>query len=76
MFRQTIEVEAEPDILFDLTQDYAHRLDWDPFLREARLLEGADSPGIGVRAWCVAHNGLGMETRYITFNPPGLVQSR
>jgi ribosome-associated toxin RatA of RatAB toxin-antitoxin module len=71
VFRQSIEVAAEPDVLFDLTQDYAHRLDWDPFLKEARLLGGAESPGVGVRAWCVARNGLGMETRYVSFNPPG-----
>ena len=43
MFRQSIEVAAEPGVLFDLTQDYAHRLDWDPFLKEARLLGGAES---------------------------------
>ncbi len=71
MFRQTIEVAAEPNVLFDLTQDYSHRLDWDPFLREARLLGGAAGPGVGVRAWCVARNGLGMETEYVSFNPPG-----
>src|SRR3954462_10104109 len=71
MFRQSIEVVAEPDVLFDLTQDYSHRLDWDPFLKEARLLNGAECPGVGVRAWCVARNGLGMETRYVSFNPPG-----
>jgi hypothetical protein len=71
MFRQSIEVAAEPGVLFDLTQDYSHRLDWDPFLKEARLLDGAERPGVGVRAWCVARNGLGMETRYVSFNPPG-----
>jgi ribosome-associated toxin RatA of RatAB toxin-antitoxin module len=71
MFRQTIEVAAEPNVLFDLTQDYTHRLDWDPFLKEARLVGGAERPGVGVRAWCVARNGLGMEPEYVSFNPPG-----
>src|SRR4051812_41846783 len=71
MFRQSIEVAAEPGVLFDLTQDYTQRLDWDPFLREARLLGGAEGPGVGVRAWCVARIGLGMETEYVSFNPPG-----
>lgn len=71
MLRQTIEVVAEPAVLFDLTQDYSHRLGWDPFLKEAKLLDGAEKPGIGVLALCVAHNGFGMETRYVSFNPPG-----
>jgi ribosome-associated toxin RatA of RatAB toxin-antitoxin module len=71
MFRQSIEVAAEPDVLFGITQDYDNRLNWDPFLKEARLLDGAEGPGVGVRAWCVARNGFGMETEYISFNPPG-----
>ena len=70
MFRQSIEIAARADALFNLTQDYANRLAWDPFLREARLLGGAKTPGVGVRAWCVARSGLGMETRYVSFNPP------
>src|SRR5262249_37978140 len=70
-FRQTVEIAAEPDALFELTQDYARRLAWDPFLKEARLLDGADAAGPDVRAWCVARNGLGMETRYVSFHPPG-----
>jgi ribosome-associated toxin RatA of RatAB toxin-antitoxin module len=71
MFRQSINVVAKPGVLFDLTQDYERRLNWDPFLKEAKLLDGAESPGVGVRAWCVAHNGLGMETKYVSFNRPG-----
>src|SRR5262249_49323651 len=53
-----------------LTQDYARRLQWDPFLKSAQLLEGASVAGVGVRAYCVAHSGLGMETQYVSFNPP------
>jgi ribosome-associated toxin RatA of RatAB toxin-antitoxin module len=71
MIRQSIEIAAESAVLFDLTQDYTHRLEWDPFLKEAKLLDGAQTPGVGVRAWCVARNGLAMETKYVSFNPPG-----
>ncbi len=70
MFRPSIDIAAEPGVLFDLTQDYARRLDWDLFLKEAKPLDGAEGPGVGVRAWCVARNGLGMETEYVSFNPP------
>jgi hypothetical protein len=71
MFRQSIEVAAEPAVLFELTQDHKNRLAWDPFLKEAKLLDGAERAGVGVRAWCVTRNRLGMETRYVSFNPPG-----
>jgi ribosome-associated toxin RatA of RatAB toxin-antitoxin module len=70
-FRQSVEIDAGPEAPFELSQDYSRRLDWDPFLKEARLVGGAERSGLGVRAWCVAHNGWGMETRYISFNPPG-----
>src|SRR5260221_8047523 len=69
-FRQSVEIAADPTDLFELTQNYARRLDWDPFLKEARLVDGADRAGLGVRAWCVAHNGHGMETAYVSFHPP------
>jgi ribosome-associated toxin RatA of RatAB toxin-antitoxin module len=69
-FEQSIEIHASPGELFSLTQDYDRRLDWDPFLKEARLVDGAQTAGVGVRAWCVAKSGLGMETEYVSFNPP------
>jgi len=72
-FEQSIKINATPAELFRLTQDYNHRLDWDPFLKEARLVGAAQTAGIGVRAWCVARSGLGMETEYVSFNPPKTV---
>jgi ribosome-associated toxin RatA of RatAB toxin-antitoxin module len=69
-FEHSAVVEGSPEDVFALTQDYARRLTWDPFLREAVLLGGAAEPGVGVRAWCVARSGAGMETEYVSFAPP------
>ncbi len=69
-FTQEIDIDADADTLFALTQDYEHRLTWDPFLKEARLLGGATVPAVGVRTWCVAYTGMGMETAYVTLAPP------
>jgi ribosome-associated toxin RatA of RatAB toxin-antitoxin module len=68
-FEHAVDVRATAASLFALTQDYDRRLAWDPFLREARLI-GANEAGVGVRAWCVAQSGLGMETEYVSFDPP------
>jgi hypothetical protein len=68
-----VDIAAPAADLFTFSQDYHRRLRWDPFLREARLLDGAQSAAVGVRAWCVARNGLGMETTYISFQPPMVV---
>lgn len=69
-FEQSIVITASPGELFALTQDYKRRLEWDPFLKSAELLDGAPVAGVGVRAYCVARSGLGMETEYVSFNPP------
>jgi hypothetical protein len=68
-----IDIHARPEAVFDLIHDYAHRLDWDPFLKDARLLEGAESAGVGIKARCTARNGFGgfaMETVYVSFDRP------
>ena len=67
---QSVDIAASATDLFALTQDYGRRLEWDPFLRSADLLGEATAPGVGVRAYCVAHNGLGMETEYVSYSPP------
>jgi ribosome-associated toxin RatA of RatAB toxin-antitoxin module len=69
-FEHFVLIRSSADKLFALTQDYSQRLDWDPFLKVARLCDGATEAKIGVRAWCVARSGLGMETEYISFDPP------
>lgn len=71
-FEDEISVRATPETLFALTQDYGRRLQWDPFLRSAQLVGGATEAGMGVRAYCVADTGLGMETEYVSFNPPSV----
>jgi ribosome-associated toxin RatA of RatAB toxin-antitoxin module len=75
-FEHVAIVRGEPAEVFDLTQNYARRLAWDPFLRRAELIGGATAPGIGVRAWCVARAGLGMETEYVSFTPPRIAAVR
>jgi ribosome-associated toxin RatA of RatAB toxin-antitoxin module len=72
-FDDSILIHAEATALFHLSQNYNRRLQWDPFLRSAGLLDGAVEPGVGVRALCVDRNGTGMETEYVSYNPPRAV---
>jgi hypothetical protein len=67
-FEDAILIRCTPLAAYELTQDYGRRLDWDPFLREARLVNG-DKAAPGVRAWCVTKGGLGMETEYVSCQP-------
>jgi hypothetical protein len=68
-----IDIHAPPEVVFDLLHDYSRRLDWDPFLREALLLNEALVADLGVSSRCVARRavgGLAMETVYISFTRP------
>jgi ribosome-associated toxin RatA of RatAB toxin-antitoxin module len=69
-FEHTAIVDGSPEEVFSLTQDYARRLTWDPFLQRAELVGGAKLPAVGVRAWCVSYSGIGMETEYVSYQPP------
>jgi Polyketide cyclase / dehydrase and lipid transport len=69
-FDESVVIDAEPAALFRLSQDYGRRLEWDPFLRSARLVDDARAADVGVRAVCVSRSGWGMETEYVSFNPP------
>ncbi|RYE54660.1 MAG: SRPBCC family protein [Sphingobacteriales bacterium] len=69
-FSEKIIIDCSPVIAFDYTQDYDNRLKWDTFLKRAELMDGATKAGKGVEAYCVAKNGLGMVTEYVSFNRP------
>ena len=65
-----LAVDAPAERLFALSQDYKHRLAWDPLLRRAEFVRGATTPAVGVRTVCTARSGLAMETEYVSYNPP------
>jgi hypothetical protein len=74
-----IEIRGTPEAIFDLIHDYPRRLDWDPFLKEACLLDGARSAGLGVKTRCTARNGfagLAMESVYVSFDRPRVAAVR
>jgi len=67
---QSIEIEASAEAVFDLIHDYDRRLEWDPLLRKAVILDGKSEAGKGVRTLCVGtweSGGIGVETEYISF---------
>lgn len=69
-FSEKIIINCSPETAFDYTQDYKNRLQWDGFLKRAELIAGATKADKGVQAYCVAKNGIGMITEYVSFNRP------
>lgn len=68
--REEIEIACGQEEVFDLTQDYRQRLDWDPYLTEAYLLHGAEHADVGVDSYCKSRSGSVMVLRYISYNRP------
>ena len=67
------DLTADANAVFDLIHDYDRRLEWDPFLRRACLLDGASSADVGISSRCVARwlaGGMAMDTVYVSFNRP------
>jgi len=63
-------VLAPAQVLFDLTQDYARRAEWDPFPESYEFHEGETHPKVGVELTVRARNGFRMRVKYITFDRP------
>jgi hypothetical protein len=72
----SITIAAPAAGLFALSQDYALRRAWDPFVRDMRFLGGATEAGRGVRVWVRAWTGLTMEVEFTGFRPPAAVAMR
>jgi hypothetical protein len=70
IFSEKININETSEVIFDYTQDYGNRLSWDSFLKKAELINGATKADKGEKAYCVAKNGLGMETEYVSFHRP------
>ncbi len=69
-FSEKIVIQRNQSDVFDFTQDYSNRLIWDTFLKKAELLNDTAEAGLGEKAYCVARNGMGMETEYVAYKRP------
>ena len=70
-----VDIHASLEAVFDLVHDYTSRLQWDPFLREARLLNDAQAADLGVSCRCVARRTVGgftMDSVYVSFTRPAV----
>ena len=69
----TTTIRGTPAQLFALTRSAKLHHEWDPFLRDIHLLNGATEVALGVHERVRAYTGLSMEVEYVSFNPPHAV---
>jgi hypothetical protein len=67
----SVVVPVPPDVAFAVSQTTGEvRMRWDVFIREQRLLDGAERPAAGVRTLTVSRRGLRMVSEYVSYRPP------
>ena len=64
------EISAPQSWLFDLSQNYSLRLDWDPFPEQYRFHLTCDKPQVGAELTVRARNGYSMAVRYVSYEAP------
>lgn len=67
----SVRVPVSADDAFVLSQSRQEvRYRWDPFVREQRLLNGAERPDVGVETFTRSRHRLTMVSRYTSFRRP------
>jgi ribosome-associated toxin RatA of RatAB toxin-antitoxin module len=66
----SVLVSKPAQTLFELSQDYTRRLEWDNYLSEAFLLGNASEAAVGVESHCKSRSGSVMVSKYISYSPP------
>lgn len=65
-----IQIRAGQQALFDLSQNYDRRLEWDPYLSKAKVLGDSIEIKRGTKVYCESKKGIGMTVEYVTFQAP------
>ncbi|MFZ2843092.1 hypothetical protein [Psychrobacter sp.] len=68
--KRSIKISSSQNNVFEITQNYNVRLEWDSYLNEARLLGKSQSAGIGEESYCRNKLGMIMVSKYIFYNSP------
>lgn len=73
--KQTVIIPANINYVFDLTQDYDKRKEWDTPMGEIRLLTPLPI-GKGSQLKYIANNGFGMVVEYQNYQRPKIASIR
>lgn len=68
--KRSIKISLSQNDVFEVTQNYQIRLEWDSYLNEARLLGKSQSAGIGAKSYCKNKLGMIMVSKYISYKSP------
>lgn len=65
-----VEINSTLEKVYEISQDYSQRYDWDPFPETIEFLGDATTIDIGARVKIVAKSGFKMEVEFVQVSPP------
>ena len=65
-----VKINAPIEVVYQVSQDYSVRYEWDSFPEKITLFNGAKNIEKGVCVSVVAKNGLNMEVEFVQIMPP------
>jgi len=63
-------INATPEKVYEISQDYVVRKRWDPFPERIEFLHGATEIKKGTQVLVIAKSGLRMEVEFVQVAPP------
>lgn len=69
MIECTKEIQSTKEALFDITQNYSIRMDWDPFPESYSFLNG-NKIERGLQLKVIDKAGRSMTVEYVSYKPP------
>jgi ribosome-associated toxin RatA of RatAB toxin-antitoxin module len=70
IIERSLIIAAPVEWVYDVSQDYSVRYEWDPFPERISLLDGADEIEPGVKVCVKARSGLEMEVEFVQVRRP------
>lgn len=65
-----LRIKAPIELVYEVSQDYRVRYEWDPFPENITLLHGATTIEKGTGVAIRAKSGLSMEVEFVQLQPP------
>jgi Polyketide cyclase / dehydrase and lipid transport len=67
----SVDIPLPGDLVYQITQDYTVRFEWDPFPEDLVMVDGADyTPRIGRLVYIRSKLGMAMTVEFVQVNPP------
>lgn len=70
LIEKTTEIEAPLELVYEISQDYSVRYEWDPFPEKISIIAGPEEFSIGTQVLVRSKLGMEMVVEFVQLAPP------